>query len=50
MMYRSAKNRTAKISASRIAMDLTTGIPDPAFSAVWFCSYTARRTQFDRPY
>ena len=28
---------------------VTTAIPDTAFSAVWFCSYTVHRTQYDRP-
>jgi len=47
------ENRTAKISASGITMGSAVTLPwlfqTRNFSAVRFCSYTVRRTQYDRP-
>jgi len=46
------ENRTAEISASAVAMNnvvTSVAIPDAVFSAVRFCNYTVRRTQYDRP-
>jgi len=58
-MYRSvATQRTAKYRTAEIFRvwnghgqrgRVTMAIPDAAFSAVRFCSYTVGRTQYDRP-